>query len=92
MFGSAVTPHLTNPSGGSSCQEHGAETPKRPRTDAAMAETADRKLFQTTAESLLLCGAPQRAVCAGWHAYYLNVPTQRGTLVLPFPLSQTRQS
>lgn len=56
MFGSAVTPHLTNPSGGSSCQEHGAETPKRPRTDAAMAETADRKLFQTTAESLLPLG------------------------------------
>lgn len=56
MFGSAITPHLTNPSGGSSSQEHGAETPERLCTDAAVAETADRKLFQATAESLLPLG------------------------------------
>lgn len=32
MFGSAVTTHLTNPSGGSSCKENSAKTPERPHT------------------------------------------------------------
>lgn len=51
MFGSAITPHLTYPSGGSYCKEHGAKTLEPSHTHAA--ETTDRNLFQTTAVSLL---------------------------------------